>query len=96
MSFSLYCYAQKNKINVELLSASEQGCVEIVKELLEKGADPNFQDNEGYTALMKGLAKEEVVKLLLEKGADPNSKTNYGGTALIVASIGNRAEIDRR
>ena len=42
--------------------------MEIVKLLLEKGADPNF----GLSGAAEG-GHMEIVKLLLEKGANPNS-----------------------
>jgi len=49
---------------------------DVVKKLIEKGADVNFADGPFFTALM--LASEEgnteVVKLLLENGADKNLK----------------------
>ena len=48
-----------------------------VKLLLDHGADPNLQDNDGDTALM--LAKNsDIQTLLLSYGADPFIKNNQG------------------
>ncbi len=69
-----------------LIAASENGHAEIVKLLLQKGADPNFQRlPERTTALM--LAAEnghaDVMKILLEGKADINAINNTGITALM-------------
>ncbi|EMY76824.1 ankyrin repeat protein [Leptospira weilii serovar Ranarum str. ICFT] len=53
--------------------------VEIVRLLLEKGADVHFQNNAVYdkSLLYFAIEKEnvEIVELLLEKGADANAKS---------------------
>ena len=55
-----------------LHSASYYGCVDIVKWLLEKGADINIENRSGETPLhlARRLRREEVIKLLLDKQAD--------------------------
>jgi ankyrin repeat protein len=59
------------------------GNVEVVKILLEKGADINKANIDGQTPLMMavGMGHEEVVEALLEYGANINAKTNEGYTA---------------
>jgi ankyrin repeat protein len=49
--------------------ASHEGQAEMVKWLLEKGADANIKENTGKTALSMASSKghEDVVKLLKEK-----------------------------
>lgn len=57
---------------------------EVVRMLLEAGADANHQNHRGNTALMKaGTSDAEIVKLLLEYGASPNLKDLQGKTALL-------------
>lgn len=65
-----------------LHAAAERGNAEYIKILLERGADINIQNEEGYTPLMKAIYREnpETVKLLLDNGADVNIKTNNGET----------------
>jgi ankyrin repeat protein len=51
--------------------------IEIMKLLLEFGADPNQRGINDYTALHMAVAEQnaDAVKLLLESGADPNFPT---------------------
>ena len=64
--------------------ASLRGQTEVVKMLLEKGADVNAKNTKGWTALMIASLRgqTEVVKNLLEKGADVNAKDEDGKSAL--------------
>jgi ankyrin repeat protein len=75
--------------------AAGLGKLEIVKLLLEKGANVNATDLLGQTPLMIA-AKEghlEIVKLLLAKGAAPNAKNSEGKTALDFATKAGRTEV---
>ena len=56
----------------------------MVKLLLEKGADPNFDDEEGRTPLWWAAKNgyEAVVELLLEKDAGPSFEDEGGRTPL--------------
>ena len=73
-----------------LSSAVEFGHPEIVRLLLERGADPNWP--EGTTA-PRGIAlhvaartgDREIVELLLAHGADPNGYIDSSGSATYVA-----------
>ena len=54
---------------------------EVVKLLLENGADPNAHTNKCFTPLIYAAQWEvdiEIVKILLEYGADPTVKDEYG------------------
>ncbi len=61
---------------------------EKVKELINKGADIEAKDNNGYTSLIWASSNghSDVVKVLLEKGADIEAKNVDGDTSLIWAS----------
>ena len=73
---------------MNLIEESRNGNIENVKILLLNGADVNFQDKNGYTALIWASINGylEVVKLLLLNGADVNIQTIWGDTALMFAS----------
>jgi hypothetical protein len=83
-----------------LMAAAGNGHTELVKLLIDKGADMNAiwpGWSNGVTALMIAAynGHTEVVKLLLDKGADVDVKNPYGMTALIYAAIHGHTEIAR-
>jgi ankyrin repeat protein len=61
--------------------------VEIVKLLINHGADVNSQDKNGLTALMYAVVKGQydMAKFLLETGADVSAHAVDGSTALALA-----------
>lgn len=73
-----------------LVLAAAWGKNDVVKTLLEAGADPNGSDKEGLTALMwacKNFDEQlEMVRALLEAGAEVNTKSNYAETPLSIAN----------
>jgi len=76
--------------------AAQTGRVEIVRLLLEKGAEVNMSRGGGSTALhMAALygGKTELISLLLEKGANMNARTANGETPLNLAVIGKQKAI---
>jgi ankyrin repeat protein len=75
--------------------AAQTGQVDVVKFLLEKGADVNLNRG-GATALHMAAiygGKTEVISLLLEAGADINARTGNGDTPLNLAVMGKQKEI---
>ena len=77
--------------NTALILASKFGYIEVVKILIENGADINAKDNGGTTALMNASTEDdyinyEICKLLIENGANVNDKDLQGANALIYAS----------
>lgn len=64
----------------------DQEKFDVIKTLLEHGANPNVQNDYGWTPLHFASAVEtrnkEIVCLLLEHGADPNVLTNRKETPL--------------
>jgi ankyrin repeat protein len=69
-----------------LLLAATYGPPEIVKALLDAGAEVNVAEARGMTPLMLALTTDrlhpETVTMLLEQGADPRTKSMAGETAL--------------
>jgi ankyrin repeat protein len=82
-----------------LAIAAVKGNPELVKMLLDKGANPNAAmtsgTSKGVTPLMAAVAGGhlEVVKLLLAKGAKINSKDDHGLAALDYAKAKNNPDI---
>ena len=74
--------------NMPLFYAADQGYEQVVKLLLDNGADVNEQSGHYGNALRAASASghEQVVKLLLDKGADVNAQGEDYGNALQAAS----------
>jgi uncharacterized protein len=70
-----------------LTGAVASGHSEIVKWLLDHGAEPNYRYAAGYTPLLTAAANGhlEILKALLAHGADLHAKTNDGKNALAYA-----------
>jgi ankyrin repeat protein len=76
----------------QLFQAIEKQDAGMVKNLLEKGADPNARDEGDNAALFLAVQKSDlqIVQLLVEKGADINANTPVFGSSIlaVAASIG--------
>lgn len=73
-----------------LLMLAADADVDIVKYLMEKGADPALRNDEGETALMKAVRSYKetgfsTVRYLIERGSDVNAVNRKNETALILA-----------
>jgi ankyrin repeat protein len=66
-----------------LITASVFGKTAMAKVLIDAGADLNFQNNDGSTALHTAafFCRPEIVQMLLDKGADKTIKNSFGVTA---------------
>jgi ankyrin repeat protein len=77
-----------------LHAAARHGRLELVRLLLDAGADPDHRDPDtGRTALHDAVAAgpggdgAEVVRVLLAAGADVNATTNDGASALDISRV---------
>jgi ankyrin repeat protein len=71
----------------KIYTASLNGLIDVVKNLLDSGADVDATNDHGDTALISALQNEhvDIVEMLLDYGADVNVKNNDGYTALYYA-----------
>ena len=71
----MFVFCVQNGLNALHLS-SKEGHVEVVRELLKRGAGVNFTTKKGNTALhIASLAGQKTaVEVLLDAGASVNSK----------------------
>ncbi|KAK3247941.1 hypothetical protein CYMTET_42571 [Cymbomonas tetramitiformis] len=86
-------------------AAAEKGMVEMVRELVDKGAEVDAEDAEGRTALTVALAfgQEAAARALLEAGAGVNAGTGRrplhvaaekGKVEMLIELAGKGAEVD--
>lgn len=80
-----------------LMSYVWRGQENTVKQLLERGANPNLSDEDGDTALHGAVQRGNVniLRMLLGAGANPNAKNKLGGTALMWAGVYGHEEAAR-
>jgi len=69
--------------------------VDMVKALIEAGADVNIQSKDGQTALVVvvGIGNEEIAEILVKAGADPDIKDALGVSARKYATIFGNSKI---
>jgi Ankyrin repeats (3 copies) len=69
--------------------------LEIVKLLLQNGADPNVQNDAGETTLHAAVHKNnmEIVKLLFHNKVNPHIQNTWGDTALHIAAYKNNLDM---
>jgi hypothetical protein len=74
--------------------------INVMKELLRLGSDPNRADRMGRTPLMVAVGGDihdaEMIAMLLQAGADPDIKDKHGWTALTDAAVFGKPEIARQ
>ena len=77
----------KNMLDEKLLRAAEGGNIEEISLLLERGANIDAADGDGWTALMLAAKSGHTgaVRLLLERGANIHATNKNGWQAAGIA-----------
>ncbi len=70
-----------------LMHSTVLGGLEVMRLLLDAGADPNAKNHRNATALVWASSNIEAVRLLLDRGADPNARSVEGRSPLMIASV---------
>lgn len=81
--------------NTALIMAVFEGNLEMVRLLIEAGADINATDNASFTPLIRSIAKKHdaVSSFLIDSGADVNHSAQKGITAFIASAFTGNASI---
>lgn len=77
--------------------ATEKGQANTIDALLTAGANINFSNDLGETALMRAAqwGETSIVQKLLAAGADPYVQNNMGETALDIANNRGQTQVTR-
>ena len=75
---------QVRRERTPLIEAVYERHKDVVKLLLDNGADVNILDDIGSTAIFHSY-DVDITKMLIEHGADINAKDKFGRTALYYA-----------
>ena len=80
-----------------LMSAARYNKTDVVRFLLEKGANVDKQDHRGWTALHNASSSNnctDVIRMLLQHGATRDIKSKYGSTPIDRARYWHQEEAD--
>ncbi len=89
--------ASADTADLELLEAVRQGREDEVRRLLDAGADVNFRDDHGRTALQVAAREGHaaIANVLVSNGASVSIPDANGSSALLYAATNGHAEILR-
>ncbi|HYM21688.1 MAG TPA: YbhB/YbcL family Raf kinase inhibitor-like protein [Vicinamibacterales bacterium] len=78
-----------------IVAAAGENCVDVVRLLLDRGANINAADRDGWTALIKAseAGNFELAQLLVQRGADIEIADSAGRKAWTYAALGGRGDI---
>ena len=88
-------YSQQPLVNETLQEAVKQGNLAGVKQHLQKGADVNSKDKDGYTPLMAAAINGnlDVVEILVGEDAEVDARAADGNTALELAKVNRHPDV---
>src|ERR1041385_5001294 len=88
--------ATKAELNRIFVLAIERDDSAKALSLLERGADPNARDRNGYSALMHAARNENLalVRALIDRGASIGYRTRQGDTVLVEAAKRYRQKVE--
>ena len=80
-----------------LITAAENNHNDVVQLLLDRGADPNMADQDGFTPLFFAVQDGfiDVVQTLLDRGAEPNMVNHDGHTPIEWAATDGHEDVVR-
>jgi hypothetical protein len=80
-----------------LMAFAHAGRVDLLSDVLARGAAVDVRDQRGTTPLMYAAnrGEREAVLALLDRGADPDARDDDGTTALMYAARGGHLEVVR-
>ena len=86
---------QEDQRNVQFLQVAAEGQTPRIRYLLSLGADLDFRDQYGLTALHHAVVSgfEEAVELLLQLGAEVDASSAGFGTPLSIAVLRGRVNL---
>ncbi|CAL4064062.1 unnamed protein product, partial [Meganyctiphanes norvegica] len=79
-----------------LILAAAKGHTEVVRKLIDAGADVNYKDHHDSTPLHVSVQSHEtnMTQMLINAGANPNSQDKWGATPLLITmEVGFHPEI---
>lgn len=95
---SRYRPQQRDTEDTALMIAARSGDLDVVRQLIEAGADMNHRNNQQYTALMLAARNGhvDVVRLLVDARADVHHHNHQRDTALMLAAQNGHFHVVRR
>lgn len=80
-----------------LMIAARDGKIEVVKELIEAGADVNHKNDDNNNALWPACRSEntEIIELLIAGKTDMDNQNANGSTALMYAASAGKEQVVR-
>ena len=88
---------KKGEMLIREIEKKGKANLNLVSDLITLGANLDWQDNDGITALYMCaiINRPEILRMLIDAGADVNIQNNNGWTALHWCAVNNHSRIAR-